>query len=130
MTVGPTYLDDAGEYTAPTASIEDRTLIFDRANNRQVMWLEGTHSLPPGTFIELFDAERGIHGEAVVERMRVLASAGRVPATLCADVAVTHWWEAHLGEGFLVEAGFEASSLSGAERNGVSDQATAALKLA
>ncbi len=118
MADGPSYLDDAGEYAAPTASIESRTLIFDRANNRQVMWLEGTHSLPPGTFIELFDADRGIHGEAVVERMRVLASAGRVPATLCADVAVTHWWEAQLGEGFLGETAFDTSSLNGAEREG------------
>jgi hypothetical protein len=118
MADAPTYLDGAGEYVAPTASIEDRTLIFDRANNRQVMWLAGTHSLPPGTFIELFDAERGIHGEAVVERMRVLASAGRVPATLCADVAVTHWWEAQLGEDALEQTVVELHPLDGPERNG------------
>lgn len=88
------FRDQDGLYNSlATFALEGKTIVFDRTENRQVMWLDGVLPLPPGSLIELYDEHRQIHGEATVQRVRLTAAAGTVGAQVCLDCVVTGWWE-------------------------------------
>lgn len=81
---------------APEQHVEPQTLVFDLAEQRQVLWLEGQLPLPVGTLIELFDPDLDIHSSARVTRVRLLSAAGKVGAQVCLDCDVdATWWDRH-----------------------------------
>ena len=81
-------------YEVPEHGIEDTTIVFDRAEGRQVMRLNGLVTLPPGSLVELYQAPN-VHGTAVVDQVRLCAAAGDVGVYVCLDVTVqSGWWEA------------------------------------
>lgn len=83
-----------------TVTIASKTLVYDKGNEAQVMWLEGSVALPVGSQIELY-SERGFphHGTATVKGVRLLAAATPTSsAQICLDVSVTDGWEAHYEE--------------------------------
>jgi hypothetical protein len=74
------------EREAPVVGIRARTLVFDRARQRQVMWIDGLVPLPVGTEVELSHP----NVSARVINVRILASVPNVMPylTLCLDCEV------------------------------------------
>lgn len=91
---------------SPHFHMEPDTIVMDPSVQRHVMWLKGHVVLPPGSYIELFDPEKTVHGSALVTRVRLLSATGPEAQTeddtkfagaqICLDVQVAPgWWEAH-----------------------------------
>ena len=79
-------IDDHGAWKAVDRGLDSRTLVFDRARNQPVLWLQGVLVLPVGALIELTDPD----AQAYVVGVRLLAGK---PMTLCLDVEVPHrYW--------------------------------------
>jgi hypothetical protein len=84
----------------PTWPLNEHTLVFDPATNRQVTSFEGRLVLPIGATIELYDADKSAHGTATVIGVRVLNGTPATPNQICLDVEVEdRWWDAHPYEG-------------------------------
>jgi hypothetical protein len=82
-------------YETPTNQVEARTLVFDPAHYREVMWLTGSWPLPPGTLIDLDDRVLNVRAEAVVRNMRLIGR-GTGELTIRLDCEVDNrWWDAH-----------------------------------
>jgi hypothetical protein len=77
----------------PVVGLEPRTLVFDRARQREVMWIQGLVPLPVGTEVELLDP----NVSARVISIRLLGSVPNItPSVLCLDCEVPpeYWGEA------------------------------------
>jgi hypothetical protein len=79
--------------TYPTWPLNDQTLLFGPATNRQVASLDGRIVFPVGSEIELYDSGRNAHGTATVIKIRLLNGTDTVPHQVCLDVEVDdRWW--------------------------------------
>lgn len=84
------------DYDPERKTVKQETLVFDLENQRQVMWLEGSHVLPPGSLIELYNERNHSHGTATVQRVRLLAEP-KGTTTVCLDCEVDErWWDHNL----------------------------------
>ena len=80
----------------PLFPVNDRTLVFDPINARQVAELDGRVILPVGAEIELYDAGTHAHGSATVTKVRFLNGSDDLPNQICLDVEVEdRWWDKH-----------------------------------
>lgn len=83
----------------PTHGIDAQTLVYDKGNEAQVMWLDGALPLPTGSVIELYkEGGKPMHGNATVTGVRLLAATGASAAQVCLDVEVSNGWEANYEE--------------------------------
>jgi hypothetical protein len=82
-------------HTVPSFAVADKTLVFDTANNAQVMWLEGKITLPVGTEIELHSDTAPHAGTATVTGTRLMPGNATAATMLCLTVSVTDGWEKH-----------------------------------
>ena len=67
---------------------QEKTLVFDVAEDQQVLWLTGYRALPVGTVIEMGTGDDAATNrfDAVVCGMGLLAGTVDHPRTLCLDV--------------------------------------------
>lgn len=79
--------NELSEQSTPTYDVENRTLVFDKANNTHVMWLNGVVPLPVGTEIQLGRLPDKL-GTAIVEGVRLLPGSKTTPTTLTLDCSV------------------------------------------
>lgn len=69
-----------------------RTLVFDRPQQRQVMWIEGVVVLPVGAEVELVSPNVNVQ----VVGIRLLAGTTTWPVQVCLDVQVPAvYWDEH-----------------------------------
>ena len=89
------------DYKVPTHPIDPSTFVWDIDRDLPVMFLTGIVPLPVDSFIELYDEQRGVHGSAIVKRVRLLnAVPGGKPAQVCLDCEVEQrWWDGVMPEG-------------------------------